>query len=162
MIQTRSSWTKFKPIHNTIIAMVRKLTSFNDTVQVAAPSGAAAFNVQELTIHRLLGITPNYKHVKLGEAAKQRLKLQLEQLIILLIDERSMINSKVLAAAERNTRDCIYNGQNSTELWGGLPVILLFGDDYQLMPIKVVGAIQGYINKQEGVEQYVKSGTIGK
>ena len=144
-------------IINTIIAMVRKLTSFNDTVQVAAPSGAAAFNVQGSTIHRLLGITPNYEHVKLGEAAKERLKLQLERLLILIIDERSMINSKVLAAAERNTRDCIYNGQNSTELWGGLPVVLLFGDDYQLMPIKAVGAIQGYASKQEGVEQYVKS-----
>ena len=56
-----------------------------------------------------------------------------------------------------NTRDCIYNGQNSTELWGDLPVVLLFGDDYQLIPIKAVGAIQGYASKQEGVEQYVKS-----
>ena len=58
-----------------------------------------------------------------------------------------MINSKILAAAERNTKDCIYNDQNSTELWGGLPVVLLFGDDYQLMPINVVGAIQGYASK---------------
>ena len=52
--------------------MVRKLTSFNDTVQVAALSGAAAFNTRGLTIHRLLGITPNYGHVKVGEAAKRK------------------------------------------------------------------------------------------
>jgi len=36
-------------------------------------------------------------------------------------------------------------------------VILLFGDDYQLMSIKAVGAIQGYDSKQEGVEQYFNS-----
>ena len=33
-------------IINTIISMVRTLTCSNDTVQIAAPSGAAAFNVQ--------------------------------------------------------------------------------------------------------------------
>ena len=59
-----------------------------------------------------------------------------------------MISSKVLAAAERNTRECIYNGQNSTELWGGLPVVILFGDDYQLMPVNKDGAIHGYSKKQ--------------
>ena len=139
-------------IINTIIAMVRKLTDSNDTVQVAAPSGAAAFNVQGSTIHRLLTITPNREHIELGDAAREKLKRQLEHLLILIIDERSMINSKVLAAAERNTRHCIYNGQNSTELWGGLPVVILFGDDYQLMPIASEGAIQGYASRQEGVE----------
>lgn len=144
-------------IINTIIAMVRKLTDSNDTVQVAAPSGAAAFNVQGSTIHRLLTITPNREHIELGDAAREKLKRQLEHLLILIIDERSMINSKVLAAAERNTRHCIYNGQNSTELWGGLPVVILFGDDYQLMPIASEGAIQGYASRQEGIEQYVTS-----
>jgi hypothetical protein len=58
-----------------------------------------------------------------------------------------MISSSVLAAAESNTRHCIYNGQNSSETWGGLPVVLLFGDDYQLMPIKKDGAINGYDKK---------------
>ena len=38
-------------IINTIITMVRSLTSCNDTVQVASPSGCAAFNVKGSTIH---------------------------------------------------------------------------------------------------------------
>ncbi len=33
-------------IINTIISMVRKLTGINDTVQIAVPLGAAAFNVE--------------------------------------------------------------------------------------------------------------------
>ena len=66
-----------------------------------------------------------------------------------------MISSKVLAAAERNTRECIYNGQNTSEIWGGLPVVLLFGDDYQLMPIDKNGAINGYNKRCCGAEQNV-------
>ena len=43
-------------IINTIISMARKLTGSNETVQIAEPSGAAAFNVQGSTIHNLLGV----------------------------------------------------------------------------------------------------------
>ena len=74
---------------------------------------------------------------------------------MLIIDERSMISSKVLAAAERNTRECIYKGQNTSEIWGGLPVVLLFGDDYQLMPVDKNGAINGYDKRCCGSEQHV-------
>ena len=130
-------------IINTIITMIRKLTACNDTVQVAAPSGAAAFNVQGSTIHRLLNVNVNSPEKPLPEKSKDRLKKQLQRLLCLIIDERSMISSKVLAAAERNTRQCIYDGHNSGEVWGGLPVVLLFGDDYQLMPIGE-GAIQSF------------------
>ena len=43
-----------------------------------------------------------------------------------------MLSSKVLGAAERKIRKTVYNGQNSQEIWGGVPAVLLFGDDYQL------------------------------
>ena len=55
-----------------------------------------------------------------------------------------MVNSKVLAAAERNIRQNVFRGQNSKEIWGGIPTVLLFGDDYQLWPVIEEGAIQGY------------------
>ena len=135
--------------------MVRRLTGSNDTVQIAAPSGAAAFNVQGSTIHNLLGVRVTNPEKDLTENTKSRLLEQLERLLVLVIDERSMISSKVLAAAERNTRECIYRGQNSSEIWGGLPVVLLFGDDYQLMPVDKNGAINGYDKRCCGAEQYV-------
>jgi len=137
-------------IINTIIGMVRQLTGCNNTVQVAAPSGAAAFNVQGSTLHNLLSLGVSHPENKLSAAKKEKLMEQLDKLLILIIDERSMISSKVLAAAERNTRECVFNGQNSGELWGGLPVVLLFGDDYQLMPVKNDGAIHGFAKRQSG------------
>ncbi len=41
-------------IINTISSMVWCLAGSNETVQISAPSGAAAFNVQGSTIHNLL------------------------------------------------------------------------------------------------------------
>ena len=148
-------------IINTIIGMVRQLTGSNNSVQVAAPSGAAAFNVQGSTLHSLLNIGVSNPEDDLSEYKIDKLKKQLLRLLILIIDERSMINSKVLAAAERNTRLCIFNGQNSTELWGGLPVVLLFGDDYQLMPVSKDGAIHGY-SKRLGKANEHRTNALGK
>jgi hypothetical protein len=88
-------------IINTIISMVRSLTGSNDTVQIAAPSGAAAFNVQGSTIHNLLGVRVTNPEKGLMEITKSRLLEQLEQLLVLIIDGRIMISSKVLAAAEK-------------------------------------------------------------
>jgi len=129
---------------NTIITLIRRLTSSNDTIQIAAPSGSAAFNVQGSTLHRLLKIGVKHPEDPLSEKNRELLTKQLERLLVLIIDERSQINSSILATSERNIRQCIYNGQNSTEYFGGLPVVLLFGDDYQLMPVASEGAIQGY------------------
>lgn len=86
-------------IINTIISMVRTLTCSNDTVQIAAPSGAAAFNVQRAKIHNLLRVRIHNPEIGLPEPTKARLLEQLERLLVLIIDERSMISSKVLAAA---------------------------------------------------------------
>jgi hypothetical protein len=38
----------------------------------------------------------------------------------------------------------VHNGQNSQEIWGGIPAVLLFGNNYQLWPVNEEGAIQGY------------------
>ena len=49
-----------------------------------------------------------------------------------------------MAVAERNVRECVFKGKNSKEIWGGVPAVILFGDDYQLFPVVDEGAIQGY------------------
>ena len=63
-----------------------------------------------------------------------------------------MISSKFLADSERNTTEYIFDGQNAPEIWGGLPAVLLFGDDYQLMLMKNDGAVNGYTKRQLGAE----------
>ncbi len=103
--------TKF--IINTIISIVRNMTQMSDTVKVGAPSGAAAYNVQGSTLHCLLGISVSRPEEKLTGTALENLQEHLKHLLCLIIDEQSMLSSKVLAAAERNVRHSVYKGQNS-------------------------------------------------
>ncbi len=136
-------------IINTIISIVRNMTQMNDTVKVGTtPSGAAAYKVQGSTLHRLLGISVSRPEEKVTGTALENLQEHLKHIFCLIIDERSMLSSKVLAAAERNIRHSVYKGQNSGEIWGRVPVVLLFGDDYQLFPVIKEGAIQGYSKKK--------------
>jgi hypothetical protein len=135
-------------IINTIIYTVRNMTQMNDTVKVGAPSGAAAYNVQGSTLHHLLGISVSRPEEIITGTALENLQERLKHLLCLIIDEQSMISSKVLAAAERNVRHSVYKGQNSGEIWGGVPVVLLFGDEYQLFPVIKESAIQGYSKKK--------------
>jgi hypothetical protein len=124
------------------------MTQMNDTITVGAPSGATAYNVQGSTLHRLLGISVSRHKEKLTGTVLENLQECLKHLLCQIIDERSMLSSKVLAAAERNIRHSVYKGQNSEEIWGGVPVVLLFGDDYQLFPVIKEGAVQGYSKKK--------------
>ena len=84
----------------------------------------------------------------MSEMQKNRLKVQLERLLVLIFNKLSMISSELIATARRNTRECTYGGHNSKELWGGLFVVLSFGDNYQLMPVQKDGAIHGYAKVQ--------------
>jgi len=140
-------------IINTIISIIRKLTKRNSSIQVGAPTGSAAFNVQGSTIHRLLGINVSRPEESMSETTKEQLKKQLTNLLCLMIDERSMLSSIILAVAERNIRECAFRGQNSKEIWGGVPVVLLFGDDFQLFPVIDEGAIQGYSKMSDTTQQ---------
>ncbi len=140
-------------IINTIISIVRKLTQKISSIQVGAPTGSAAFNVQESTLHRLLGINVSHPYESMTETTKDHLKSQLSNLLCLMIDERSMLSSIILAVTERNIRECAFRGQDSKEVWGGVLVVLLFGDDFQLFPVIDEGAIQGYSRMNDMTQQ---------
>ena len=57
-------------IINTIISMMRRLTVSNDIVQIAAPSRAAAFNVQGSVVYNLLGVRVKNPEKGLGRKHK--------------------------------------------------------------------------------------------
>ena len=141
-------------IINTIISVIRRVTNLTGSVKVAAPSGSAAWNVRGCTLHRLLGIKVDKTSSPLSEAEAEHLQNNLKRMLVLMIDERSQINSKLIAVAERNCRVGAFNGKNQQEYFGGVPVVIIFGDDCQLPPVAEGGAIAAY-NKQvcNGIEQ---------
>ncbi len=87
IVKFLNSDTKYKPLQaiamgcggtgksfiiNTIISIVQKMTQQNDTIQVGASTGAAAFNVQGSTLHHLLGINVSHPKESLHETTKEQ------------------------------------------------------------------------------------------
>ncbi len=94
--------TRKSYIINTILTIVRKMMRSSTTLLSGAPSGSAAFNVQGSTLHHLLGISIVRPEDKISQKIQEKLQKQLESVLCLIIDKRSMLSSKVLLAAERN------------------------------------------------------------
>jgi hypothetical protein len=131
-------------IINMILTIIRNMTRSNATSLIGAPSGSAAFNVQGSMLHHLLGIGVSRPDDNITQKVQDKFQSQLKNVLCLIIDERRMLSSKVLGAAERNIQTRVYNDQNSQEIWGGIPAVLLFDSDYQLWPVIEEGAIQGH------------------
>jgi hypothetical protein len=80
------------------------------------------------------------------------------------IDERSMVSQRVLGSAEMNIRSTAHGGGHDNEDWGGIPVVILFGDDFQLTPPCEEGAIDAFDNQgystesKNGAYQFIKLG----
>jgi hypothetical protein len=57
---------------------------------------------------------------------------KLKHTAAVFIDERSMLSQCVLGNTEMNIRNTAHGGGHKDEDWGGIPVVIIFGDDYQL------------------------------
>ncbi|EFN71898.1 ATP-dependent DNA helicase PIF1, partial [Camponotus floridanus] len=112
--------------------------NLNKDTAVAAPTGIAAFNIDGLTIHRLLqlpvqhGQTPKYK--QLSDHVLKVLRADLKDVILLVIDEVSMISNLMLMYIHLRLSE-IFDTNDCDDGWFGRKHILLFGDLLQLPPV---------------------------
>ena len=130
---------------NAIVTALRKMFDSDDVVRVVAPTGTAAFNVHGQTFHHLLGnrVTKN-SYIPNTMAASKRKKLikKFKTLLALIIDERSLVSNINLGTAACQIGETIFEGGHlGDELFGGLPVVILAGDDFQL-PSMEEGALK--------------------
>ena len=128
---------------NTIVTQVRKLFKINGSAVIVAPTGTAAYNVGAQTIQREFGIGKDVTK-EMSKTTKEKLTERLKHAAVVIMDERSMIQSKTLSCAERNIRQTVYKGLNDEVDWAGIPVVIAMGDDYQLPPPKGNGIIDGF------------------
>ncbi|XP_026824779.1 uncharacterized protein LOC113561784 [Ooceraea biroi] len=111
----------------------------NKDTAIAAPTGIAAFNVDGLTVHRLLqlpvehGFTPNYK--QLSDHVLKVLRADLKDVVLFVIDEVSMISNLTLMYIHLRLSE-IFNTNDCEDGWFGRKHILLFGDLLQLPPVR--------------------------
>ena len=115
---------------------IRKMFNRNDVVLTAAPTGAAAFNIHGRTCHNSFGISPDNPNSDISAAVKARLIQELRYIVAIFIDERSLLSAKVFGAAERNVAMTCHGGGKQHLDWGGVPVVIIWGDDYQLPSVE--------------------------
>ena len=120
-------------------------------VQNVAPSGTAARCMGGRTIHSLFPIPFGAKRNKEmdcpGLKRLQALQEDLEGLSCLCVDERSMIGTVTFGWMEFCLRMGMYGGISDEESYGGLPILVMFGDDGQLPPI---GECRLFDSKKQG------------
>lgn len=98
----------------------------------AAPTGVAAFNIIGRTLHSLFRLPVKQKKSDLSNATLQSLQSLFQDIRFLIIDEKSMIDLKILSIIDDRLR-LIFPDQ-SDQAFGGLNV-LLCGDFFQLPPV---------------------------
>ena len=72
-------------------------------------------------------------------------------LVVLIVDEQSMVGSELLAVMESFSCQTVHDGINSCHPWGLIPVIILVGDDHQL-PYIYQGAFDAVLPLQDRLQ----------
>ncbi|XP_063048465.1 uncharacterized protein LOC134442065 [Engraulis encrasicolus] len=105
------------------------------TVLLTAPTGVAAYNINAATIHNTFSIGANAKlpYQPLGDEKVNRLRNKMRNLHILIIDEISMVDHKLLSYIHGRLRQIKQPGDHA--LFGTVS-LLCIGDFYQLRPVK--------------------------
>lgn len=132
---------------NTIVTIIRKMFQSNDAVKILAPTGCAAANVGGETVHHCIrtGINDDtYKANTMREEKKKKLMDSFHNLVALIIDERSLLGSKLLGTLCQSVTETTYSGYLKHKDWGGVPIVILVGDDYQLPPVAGSGAFKSH------------------
>ena len=128
---------------NAIVSAVKKKFESKNVTTILAPTGAAAFTANGVTIHRHFMLQVNGQDYQTdidNSATKvQTLTKRHCSSILLIIDERSMLDSDVLARIEKICRSTAHSLRGSDlpdhNYWGKVPVVFLIGDDCQLSAI---------------------------
>ncbi|XP_061193261.1 uncharacterized protein LOC133201474 [Saccostrea echinata] len=103
------------------------------SVLITAPTGTAAFNIGGMTLHSAFDISKNIKlpYTPLGENVLNSLRAKYEHLKLLIIDEISMVDHKLLTYIHGRLSQI----KQSKKVFGNI-AILAVGDFYQLPPVK--------------------------
>ena len=140
-----------------IIEAVRigmKLLGREQEVLVTAPTGNAAKHVQGSTIHTGLDVGV---HSQRRRKVSKRVRSLWTNKNMLVIDEISMVSSKLMDSVDKQCNAIKNLDSNSTAVFGGLPVVIALGDFHQFPPVQARALWQ----KQESNDEN-NSGTCSR
>ena len=117
-----------------LVNTVREIFGCKNVAHVVGPTGAAAWSVGGQTMHRKFAISPHSPSSEPSEKQKETMKTDNKVDLLYILDERSMYTADDLGASERNLATTAHGGGHEGEVFGGVPIFILIGDDYQLPP----------------------------
>jgi hypothetical protein len=125
---------------NALVTVLREMFQTTDSVFVGAPTGSAAFKAFGETLHRLFAIPVRSAGAAemhpLSGVKRGLLSARYQRSLVGIFDERSLIALSSLGYASHNFRQTVFNGRyQGDDSFGGIPILLLVGDDYQLPPV---------------------------
>lgn len=137
-IRGKAGTGKTTLIH-TLVSITKTLFNCDEAVAVVCPSGCAASNAGGKTIHNRFRIAVKGKDLIPGSLKRNLLRKENARLTVLIVDERSMVSADALGIMASYIEQTAHNGMNSSHTygWGGVPVVLFFGDDGQLPSVKL-------------------------
>jgi PIF1-like helicase len=118
-----------------IIEAVRlgmKLLERDREIFVLGPTGYAANHVSGSTIHTGLDVAVRTQRKR---GPSRRVRSLWTDKTILIIDEISMVGSKLLDSIHKQCKVVKNLNCNSTAAFGGLPVVIVLGDFHQFSPV---------------------------
>lgn len=104
-----------------------------DEVILMAPTGAAADVIEGSTYHTSLGISLN--RYRRGSVSP-RVRRLWSRKTVMVIDEISMVDLAALSIINTHCKIARSLDRSSTDLFGGLPVVILMGDFHQFPPVQ--------------------------
>lgn len=123
---------------NTLVTVLREMFQGTNSVLVFAPTGSAAHKAFGETFHRTFGVpieSYGAEMKKLSKDLAKRLGKRFRQTVIGIADERSLLSLFVAGYASHNFAAAAYGGvQNGQHSFGGIPALILIGDDCQIPP----------------------------
>ena len=146
-------------IHSDTLKFLRLLGTIEPddvTVLLTAPTGVSAYNINGMTLHSafLLGCSKYNRFQPLSHDKLNTLRTKLSKLVLVIIDEVSMVGSNMLL--EINKRLQQIKGVLPDVTFGSVS-ILAVGDLYQLPP---VGQPQLFSKVSDGYVQLYRSGSL--
>jgi hypothetical protein len=119
-----------------LVTSIRRICQKSESLLVVGPTGSAAFNAGGTRCHHGLCLPFRPDDGEISDKLLRNLRQKLEWTVALIADKRSIISSSVLLQMELHCRHGAYHGQKSDLLWGGIPLVILVGDDYQLPSVE--------------------------
>ena len=111
---------------NTIASTLRRFSNSNNTVFASALTERGAFNINGQTIHSVTGRGCKEDGAFTSRTKPHGLRELFSNTLVLMIDERNIISSQLLAEFERKISSVVFQGRApATHSWGGIPVVIL-------------------------------------